>query len=1158
MMLAIGPLKVRAALLSIALAGVTSICLPANGHGAVIFDVVFDDANGDGIRQLSETPLAGAVIELYRDADGDGRIGAGDAFVASARADATGGFAFSDVPPGEYVLCATRGGWRHPAFEGRQSRTVFGAPRDIAVRLARIWKNRKQYFINSIRNSFGVLDPYVLYNVQVYTNNHLRYAAATGDAATLDEFAEVFLTSLDYIREETRYVYYYWPGYPRESVHDLETPARMWTGDPALTENGEVGVESVLVSSQFLYAVANLINAILDLPADQRTARMNEFISRFAPVVLVDHYDRWIFANQGIFQVRGWGGEPGLYNHRQFLQKKLNREFGRTVQNPVSYLNAVTDTDLWILAGAVEILAANQKDAGAVPMSDQERQRLLEYVGIGLALVADRLTTSNLSNFSGSAATGLNFDLGAWDDHPDHAYSGYTGDTSPLGQPPMPADNVGWDVSHARRFVQVFETLHRRRSTTGSSFPDEIVMQRLANQLAYGAFNKDLAAPLLFNYMDGTNGWYRVGYHGESDPGYPPFGLANALVTGGYGFWSEFNGDVATIRDKLLELIGKTQHADLSGNGREVTLSGATRIAWPNNNGAPRGYVTFDGVDDYFNAGADMALATPVGTIEFWLRPARSGVDEDLANIFENSYYDFLLIRRLASGAILVYIEDNDVGKLSVTSVATVPQGVWSHVAVVQDGGGVKVYINGVQSPLTGSNSSWWTQHLKVAGAWFGKGHWSRFSGDMDDVRIYDCPLPSTEIMRHAKREYLVAAWNFDSPDEEYLIFNAALVPNGRRGGAVSFDGVDDYFRANPDPSWATASGTISFWIRPDVSDRNEDLIHIAETNYYDYLLVRKLAGGAIYVRIEDDDVGKVNLTSQYRLVAGIWNHVAVTQDGSGVKIYVNGRESPVTGTNSGFWTSHLDVKVIRVGTGAWNLPFKGLLDEVRIASRAEPPGVPAEPDSSAHLLARWEFDDVPDADAVDFMAHYYGASYTSSDSLDLLMFLPTFLERQAIASASAADVEQNVTITVTVRWLGVSVAPYAMDLGVMDLGHTRISPAPCIVTNTGNMAEDIGLRIKTADSLGLWNAGPAAGADTYALSARLAEVAGSFGAEDLLAASAQPVWCDGTRFGGGGNDMPAGASVNLWFQFAAPTAISDDGGAAHHLTVEVSCRTAQ
>ena len=154
------------------------------------------------------------------------------------------------------------------------------------------------------------------------------------------------------------------------------------------------------------------------------------------------------------------------------------------------------------------------------------------------------------------------------------------------------------------------------------------------------------------------------------------------------------------------------------------------------------------------------------------------------------------------------------------------------------------------------------------------------------------------------------------------------------------------------------------------------------------------------------------------------------------------------------------------------------------------------------------------------------------------------------------AATEVDVTLTVTIRSLGVSVTPSSYGFGIMNLGETKVSTSALVVKNEGNAPEDIGIRIKTQDSKGQWSAGSSAGVNTYVLSTRLAENAGSFGAADILTTSVQ--WADGTKFGGGGNDMAAGATVNQWYQFAAPSSAPGDDGTEHTITVEVSCRAAQ
>ena len=161
-------------------------------------------------------------------------------------------------------------------------------------------------------------------------------------------------------------------------------------------------------------------------------------------------------------------------------------------------------------------------------------------------------------------------------------------------------------------------------------------------------------------------------------------------------------------------------------------------------------------------------------------------------------------------------------------------------------------------------------------------------------------------------------------------------------------------------------------------------------------------------------------------------------------------------------------------------------------------------------------------------------------------------------SSAVFAATEQDVTLTVTIRSLGVSVAPATYGFGTLNTGDTVVSTSALVVTNEGNDAEDIGIRIKTEDNWGEWSAGATAAQDTYVLSSQLASAAGGWDANDVLTTSVQ--WCDGTILGGGGNDMAAAATVNQWFQFAAPTSLSAQAHAEdqHTITVEVSCRLAE
>jgi hypothetical protein len=136
-------------------------------------------------------------------------------------------------------------------------------------------------------------------------------------------------------------------------------------------------------------------------------------------------------------------------------------------------------------------------------------------------------------------------------------------------------------------------------------------------------------------------------------------------------------------------------------------------------------------------------------------------------------------------------------------------------------------------------------------------------------------------------------------------------------------------------------------------------------------------------------------------------------------------------------------------------------------------------------------------------------------------------------------------------------VTPGAFDFGLVAPGATATNDgAPLTIENTGDVTEDIGVRIRVQDDRGEWTAGTPA-LNVYELSTRLAGAIGTFGADDVLTTAVQ--WCDGIKFGGGGNDMAAGATVSQWFEFKAPTQVSGTYAASQHtMTIEVSCRLAE
>lgn len=409
------------------------------------------------------------------------------------------------------------------------------AAEDLKDEIYKIWDERKADLAKNVRVSLSEGNPFILYNIQAGTQNLLQYAAKTHDLVLLNQLSELYLIAYEYL---------------------VTTPAgyKAWLCSGPSCDAWKLGyrnVEVPLVSSQYLYVIAKMANIIAYIPVAERTIRMNELVEKYVPVV-VEHYCRWIYDSQKATGSYCSHSDASPLSQYRVARRKL---FFVNLVSGKKYDNAVTDGQMWIAAGSLELIGAHQKDSNLVFLEEKRKIELLQFVNLFGQLLKSRLTESNLIDFLKKPTKGFNFDLGMWDEHPEYAYTGYTGEAFPTEENKKVASKVGWDISHARRLVQVFDTYYQNRSVTGLSFPSEETIKGLANQLTYGTFNRDFTKPLFTNFMDGTNGWYRVNYENRANFGYGPYQQSKALLTGGYGFWAAYNSDLKKVMLSLYKMI---------------------------------------------------------------------------------------------------------------------------------------------------------------------------------------------------------------------------------------------------------------------------------------------------------------------------------------------------------------------------------------------------------------------------------------------------------------------------------------------------------------------------------------------------------------------------------------------------------------------------
>jgi glucose/arabinose dehydrogenase len=164
-------------------------------------------------------------------------------------------------------------------------------------------------------------------------------------------------------------------------------------------------------------------------------------------------------------------------------------------------------------------------------------------------------------------------------------------------------------------------------------------------------------------------------------------------------------------------------------------------------------------------------------------------------------------------------------------------------------------------------------------------------------------------------------------------ITGAAWNTTGRFGSALSFDGVNDWVTiADAAPLDLTTGMTLEAWVNPTALGgwRN--------------VLIKERPGGEVYNLYASGDASApqvfivtsgapVDTRDNAQLALNTWSHLAVTYDGSVLRIFVNGTQEGSRNVNGSILTS---AGALRIGgNSVWGEFFSGRIDEIRIYNRA-------------------------------------------------------------------------------------------------------------------------------------------------------------------------------------------------------------------------------
>ena len=423
--------------------------------------------------------------------------------------------------------------------------------------------------------------------------------------------------------------------------------------------------------------------------------------------------------------------------------------------------------------------------------------------------------------------------------------------------------------------------------------------------------------------------------------------LASLMTKGLVGYWGMGEG------------AGQYAY-DGSGNNNTGTLGSGSNPdssdpTWTT--GKVGGALSFDGVNDYVNAGtgASLNITGSQLTLEAWVKIGSWAGSGGYATIIENY--------KAATGGYLIERESNNNWLLfslytangwapCYSSSAVLLENTWYHIAGVFNGTSMILYINGVSKATCNfaATTIGSSPNPVIIGGRVVAGN--NFNGLIDEPRIYNRALSAEEIRYHYNRGRPVAQWRFDEGSGQIAFDESENNNDGYLGGtsavetsdptwvagqyntALSFDGDNDYVNAGSGASICPDIVSVEAWVKYNAGGFSP-LVLWGNGNQPGIYL-KYTAGWTEPIIILN--TGNYRYFQEGNLWDGNWHHVVFVITGNGQndisnsKMYLDGKAQGVVETSAN------NAPTAKVGVWIGGNSYShtnGLIDDVRIYNYA-------------------------------------------------------------------------------------------------------------------------------------------------------------------------------------------------------------------------------
>ena len=400
--------------------------------------------------------------------------------------------------------------------------------------------------------------------------------------------------------------------------------------------------------------------------------------------------------------------------------------------------------------------------------------------------------------------------------------------------------------------------------------------------------------------------------------------------------------------------------ADGSTNGHTITPNGsvATNPFSPYDStseytvGTHGGSAYFDGTVDYLSLPTAAGnLGTGDFTVELWAY-------HDDATLGSQTYIDtrqtsgtdgWLLY--VIGGAEYIRFYANGSSVLLSPASAVVRKNAWNHIALTRASGTIRLFVNGKEQGSTSSTADLAAYNFNIGAKTYTASGAIPMQGNISDVRIStnarytaDFTPPTTAFTNDSNTQLLVNMQDSVIIDKSQSIQNLTLAGDTTASTAeykylpssIYFDGTGDYIQLEGLDDRFYGDFTVEMWVKFNTYNSGSGVPNSR------IFVSRQGGNNADNLQLIIDYTGtngSIDVwTNTYHITDGTtniadnnWHHVAVSRQGTSMKLFIDGTQEGSTATTSQsflFWDTRLGA---RDNTADAGTKYTGYMSDVRI-----------------------------------------------------------------------------------------------------------------------------------------------------------------------------------------------------------------------------------